>query len=103
MPGAGRRRKRRGGPASLGDPRYRDGALAWVAGKNMYNGTGRGFIYLPQAAILYVPFAMLPVPLGGLLWRAISLSVFAVWAYFGRPISFRRTCPGPISTWPRSR
>ncbi|HEX7377019.1 MAG TPA: glycosyltransferase family 87 protein, partial [Pirellulales bacterium] len=36
-----------------------------------------GFLYFPQAAILYAPFT-LPTPLGDILWRWVSLGALAV-------------------------
>ena len=43
-------------------PAYRDAALQWLAGKDIYNATGHGFLYLPSAAILFAPCAVLPGP-----------------------------------------
>ena len=51
-------------------PAYRLAAQHWFAGENIYSGDGHGFIYLPQAAVLFGPFAVLPPVLGGILWRS---------------------------------
>lgn len=60
-------------------PCYRSAALNWLAGRNLYDGTGvGGFVYLPQAAVLFVPFAVLPQILGEVLWRLINLGTFAM-------------------------
>jgi alpha-1,2-mannosyltransferase len=59
-------------------PIYRFAALQWTAGQRMYELSGiGGFTYFPQAAILFVPFAMLPPVLGEALWRLASIGVFA--------------------------
>lgn len=59
-------------------PAYRHGSEQWVSGKPLYNGTGGGFIYLPQSALIFAPFAMLPESLGEVLWRCLTISTFAV-------------------------
>jgi hypothetical protein len=57
---------------------YRFGALQWIAGQRMYEMSGvGGFTYLPQAAILYIPFALLPPLAGEVFWRLINIGVFA--------------------------
>lgn len=63
-------------------PSYRIAARSWLAGQGLYNGDGiGGFTYLPQAALLYVPFAM-PSPLmGEVLWRLVSIGIFAIGVY----------------------
>jgi alpha-1,2-mannosyltransferase len=59
-------------------PIYRFGALQWIAGQRMYELSGiGGFTYFPQAAILFVPFAVIPPVLGEALWRLASIGVFA--------------------------
>ncbi len=59
-------------------PSYRLAALNWLAGRGLYDGTGvGGFVYFPQAAILFVPFAWLPQALGEVLWRLIIIFTFA--------------------------
>lgn len=60
-------------------PSYRLAALNWIAGRGLYDGTGvGGFVYLPQAAILFVPFAMIPQILGEVLWRLFTIGTLAV-------------------------
>ncbi|HSQ78075.1 MAG TPA: glycosyltransferase 87 family protein, partial [Nitrospirota bacterium] len=60
-------------------PAYRDGALSWLAGETIYNHPGvGGFVYLPQAAILFIPFSLLPVLAGEVLWRLVNIGVFAL-------------------------
>lgn len=59
-------------------PSYRMAALSWVSSQGLYDGTGvGGFVYFPQAAILFIPFAMLPEVLGEALWRLLNIGVFA--------------------------
>jgi len=57
---------------------YREAALLWFRGGDIYAGTGVGFLYLPQAAILFAPFAWLPLKLGEIAWRAVSVGAFAI-------------------------
>ncbi len=60
-------------------PSYWIAALNWIAGKGLYDGTGvGGFVYLPQAAILFVPFAVLPPVLCEVLWRVVNIGTFAI-------------------------
>jgi hypothetical protein len=62
-------------------PAYRSAALAWMDGRSLYTTDGSGFLYLPQAAILYVPFAVLPERVGEALWRIVGIGVFACGTY----------------------
>ena len=64
---------------------YRDASISWEKGQALYvtdnneHGVkGRGFLYLPQAALLFTPFAKLPVSIGEILWRIFSLGLFAI-------------------------
>ena len=60
-------------------PSYRIAALNWFAGQGLYDGTGvGGFVYFPQAAILFAPFAMFSQAAGEVLWRLAIISVFAL-------------------------
>lgn len=56
-------------------------AQHWLAQQPLYQNNGKGFIYLPQSAILYLPLAKLPFALSEAIWRILSLSVFA-WGLF---------------------
>ena len=59
-------------------PAYREGAVYWMAGKTIFAHPGvGGFVYLPQAAVLFIPFALLPVVAGEVLWRLVNIGVFA--------------------------
>ncbi len=58
---------------------YRFGSTQWIAGRTLYEFTGiGGFTYLPHAAILFIPFALLPPLAGEVLWRLLNIAVFAV-------------------------
>ena len=47
--------------------------------ERMYELSGiGGFTYFPQAAILLVPFALLPPWLGEIAWRLVSVGAFAL-------------------------
>ncbi len=56
---------------------YRQGVEKWFSGQPLYNGTGTGFIYLPQAALTFAPFTLFPESLGEVLWRWTTISIFA--------------------------
>jgi hypothetical protein len=58
---------------------YRDAALHWIGGQNVYTASGGGFLYLPAAALAYVPFAVLPAALGEIAWRVLTIGTYA-WA-----------------------
>ncbi len=70
-------------------PNYRQAAEKWWPGEeDIYTGKKKGFLYLPQAAILYSPFAILPKRLGEPLWRWVSLGILA-WALWRAARVFR--------------
>lgn len=57
---------------------YDAAAQNWVEGESMYlTEEGVGFLYLPQAAILYVPFSQLPEPWGQIGWRCVGVALLA--------------------------
>ena len=67
-----------GGSGRTVVPAYREGALSWIAGEIIYKHIGvGGFTYLPQAAILFIPFALIPKVAGEVLWRLVNIGVFA--------------------------
>lgn len=60
-------------------PSYRLSALDWLAERQLYDGTGvGGFVYFPQAAILFMPLAWLPSMLGEVIWRLVNIGAFAM-------------------------
>ncbi|HUG18588.1 MAG TPA: glycosyltransferase family 87 protein [Planctomycetaceae bacterium] len=56
---------------------YHQAAHNWIAGETMYEMDGGGFLYLPQAAVLYIPFSQLPGPWGGIMWRVCGVLLLA--------------------------
>lgn len=72
---------------------YRYGAERWRHGLPMYTEGPHGFLYLPQAAMLFVPFEMMPVEVGEVLWRLVGLGVYVggVWTLS------RRLVPGRLA------
>jgi alpha-1,2-mannosyltransferase len=57
---------------------YRAATQRWLHREPLYDNSGGGFLYFPQSAILYTPFAVLPENLSEILWRSLILFVFAV-------------------------
>jgi len=55
-------------------PVFHLAAERWWAGGELYADV-RGYHYLPQFALLFAPFHALPVPVGDILWRAISVAL----------------------------
>jgi alpha-1,2-mannosyltransferase len=74
-------------------PAYRTAALSWISGQHLYDSKGvGGFVYLPQSAVLFVPFALFPPTVGEILWRLGMIAVFAAGLYrFGRLAGERST------------
>jgi len=64
---------------------YRDAAMRWSHGEPLYDGTGGGFIYLPHAAVLFMPFTLLSWTGAAAAWRLVNVGVFAigVWSLTG--------------------
>ncbi len=60
---------------------YRQGAVGWWAGSDIFGPGIAGFVYLPSFAVLYTPFALLGEPWGDILWRSVSVGAltYAVW------------------------
>ena len=69
---------------------YRDGALKWLQGQPLYDGSGTGFIYFPQAAVLFTPFTQLPVRWDSMIWRLVNIGGFAVGVYGFTRLASRR-------------
>src|ERR1700728_3575825 len=58
---------------------YAQATHNWWAHQALYQLSNiDGYLYLPQAAILYTPFALLGHPVGDVIWRFTGLSVFCV-------------------------
>jgi len=60
---------------------YQKASTRWWDSDNLYKGKNN-YLYLPQAAIIYTPFNILPDRLGEPLWRMVCLGslAFALWA-----------------------
>jgi alpha-1,2-mannosyltransferase len=57
---------------------YRFAATQWWAGQDPYTYDNHsGFLYFPQAAVIFTPFNLLPFYLGEILWRAATFGLFA--------------------------
>jgi len=58
-------------------PTYRFAATQWWQGLDPYTADQHGgFLYFPQAAVLFSPFNILPFALGEFLWRAVVFGLF---------------------------
>jgi alpha-1,2-mannosyltransferase len=65
-------------------PEYRQASEKWWKAdpqKSLYNDDQGGYLYLPQAAILYTPYQLLPKRVGEPLWRltGLALLAFGLW------------------------
>ena len=58
-------------------PAYQSAVVHWFAGEPLYNMEGHGFLYLPQAALTFAPWAMLPHSASELVWRWCMIGVLA--------------------------
>ena len=68
---------------------YTQGAQHWLHGLDLYNTAltpthgshsvaGTGFIYLPQSAIMYIPFSLLPPCLSRIVWRITLIALLFI-------------------------
>ena len=79
---------------------YRGAAAAWMGQGDLYElGSVHGFLYLPQAAITFVPVLWLPRALGEIVWRLpwIALLAWSVWLLAAR---VETASPRPRHLWP---
>jgi alpha-1,2-mannosyltransferase len=60
---------------------YARGAERWRNALDLYDEGGKGFIYLPPSAVLYVPFSLLPRYPQDVLWRLVTIGLFAAGVY----------------------
>jgi Glycosyltransferase family 87 len=56
-------------------PSYQSAVVNWFAGEPLYSMEGHGFLYLPQAALTFAPWAMLPHTPSELVWRWCMIGV----------------------------
>jgi alpha-1,2-mannosyltransferase len=59
---------------------YVEAGRKWAAAQPLYSYT-RGFVYSPLVAAFFALFSWLPVSLGSVLWRLLTVAIF-VWAIF---------------------
>lgn len=58
-------------------PTYRDAATDWWQGQDPYTYNHHsGFLYFPQAAIVFTPFNVLPFYAGEIVWRIATFGIF---------------------------
>jgi hypothetical protein len=55
---------------------FHAGGARWLAMKDLYPKVDE-YIYSPFAAAFFSPFALLPDRVGGILWRLLSLAIYA--------------------------
>jgi hypothetical protein len=63
---------------------YRTASLNWWAHKPIYDlSIIKGFVYLPQAALIDTPFMLMPGRLGIILWRGFGWALYltALWRF----------------------
>ncbi len=62
-------------------PIYRSASIQWFAGHRIYYDGIHGFLYLPSAAVLFMPFAWPPFKVSEVLWRIVCIGSLAsaVW------------------------
>ena len=59
-------------------PTYRLASTQWWAGQDVYSlNAHAGFLYFPQAAVIFTPFNVLPFYAGEILWRMATFGLFA--------------------------
>lgn len=56
---------------------YRGGSELWWSRGPLYTEGPHGFLYLPQAAMIFTPFAALPPAVGEVLWRWVGIGACA--------------------------
>ena len=73
---------------------FRAGGARWLASENLYPKVDE-YIYSPFAAAFFAPLALLPDRVAGVLWRVLSVGVYA--GAFGAWLRSRR---GEVERWP---
>lgn len=62
-------------------PAYRSAVMNWFNSKPLYNMSGHGFLYLPQAALTFAPWAVLPHGMSEVVWRLCIIYALAYACY----------------------
>ena len=67
-------------------PEYQRASASWLGGEKGLYRKKNGYLYLPQFAMLYTPYELLPDRVGEPLWRVTCLSLLAaaLWATASR-------------------
>jgi len=67
-------------------PEYQRASANWMGGEKGLYRKKNGYLYLPQFAMLYTPYELLPDPVGEPLWRVTCLALLAtaLWAAASR-------------------
>jgi hypothetical protein len=55
---------------------FHDGGARWMASQNLYPKVDE-YIYSPFAAAFFAPFTLLPDSVAGILWRVLTIGVYA--------------------------
>ena len=58
-------------------PAYRSAVMNWFSGRPLYNMSGHGFLYFPQAALTFAPWALLPHAVAEVAWRLCIIHALA--------------------------
>jgi len=91
---------------------YREALQHWLAGQDLYEKSGHGFLYLPISAVLYFPLLLKPTLLGEIIWRVFTVGTFAwgTWRisllaaeWLGRPVFAIVSVVGAILAMPGGR
>lgn len=56
-------------------PVYHEAVEEWLAGQSLYVGTS--YFYFPQFVFVFLPFHLLPVPIGDIFWRILSIALLS--------------------------
>lgn len=57
-------------------PVYHEAVERWLAGQSLYVGD-HAFFYFPQFVFVFLPFHLLPVPIGDIFWRIASAALLS--------------------------
>jgi hypothetical protein len=69
---------------------YRAASEHWRRGEPLYTSSVHGFLYPPQAALVFLPFGLLPHGAGEVLWRWAGIVAYAAGVW----VLCRRLVPG---------
>ncbi len=58
-------------------PVYHEAVERWMAGQSLYVDTAHAYFYFPQFVFVFLPFHLLPVPIGDIFWRIVSTALLS--------------------------